>query len=63
MKAKEIRELTNEELAQRLKDEREQLGHITFQHAVAEISNPIVLRKKRRLIARMTTILNERTKA
>jgi len=63
MKAKEIRELSDEELAQRLKDEREQLSHLTFQHAVAEISNPIVLRDKRRLIARLNTILNERTKA
>ncbi len=63
MKAKEIRELTDEELTQRIKDEREQLGHLTFQHAVAEIANPIVLRQKRRLIARLTTIQNQRKQA
>lgn len=63
MKAKEIRELSTEEIAQRIKDEKEQLSHLTFQHAVAELPNPMVLRHKRRLIGRLTTIINQRPEA
>ena len=63
MKANEVRELSSEEIAQRIKDEKEQLSHLKFQHAVAELPNPIVIRQKRRLIARLTGILNERTAA
>jgi large subunit ribosomal protein L29 len=60
MKAKEIRDLSDQEIAQRIKDERDQLNHLQFQHAVAELPNPIVLRHKRRLIARLSGILGER---
>jgi large subunit ribosomal protein L29 len=60
MKAKEIRDLSDQEIAQRIKDERDQLSHLQFQHAVAELPNPIVLRHKRRLIARLSGILGER---
>jgi len=63
MKAKEIRDLSNEEIAQRIKEEKEQLEHLEFQHAVAELPNPMLIREKRRLLARLTTILNEPTRA
>jgi len=63
MKAKEIRDLSNEEIAQRIKEEKEQLEHLEFQHAVAELPNPMLIREKRRLLARLTTILNETTRA
>ena len=63
MKANEVREMTSEEIAQRIKDEKEQLSHLKFQHAVAELPNPIVIRQKRRLIARLSGILNEREAA
>jgi large subunit ribosomal protein L29 len=60
MKAKEIRELSVEEIAQHIQDEEEQLSHLTFQHAVADLQNPMILRRKRRLIARLQTLLKER---
>lgn len=63
MKAKEIRDLSLEEITQRIKDEKEQLDHLEFQHAVAELPNPILIREKKRLIARLRTILNEQTRA
>ena len=63
MKAKEIRDLSNEEIAQRIKEEKEQLEHLEFQHAVAELPNPMLIREKRRLLARLTTILSETTRA
>ncbi|MFT5144518.1 MAG: large subunit ribosomal protein L29 [Rhodothermales bacterium] len=63
MKANEVRELSSEEIAQRIKDEKDQLSQLKFQHAVAELPNPIVIRDKRRLIARLSGILNQRTSA
>lgn len=60
MKAKEIRELSSEEIEQRIRDEKSQLRQLEFQHAIAQIENPMILRDKRRLIARLMTIRNER---
>lgn len=57
MKADEIRELRPDEIRQRIKDEKEQLSHLQFQHAIAELPNPMVLRQKRRLIGRLQTVL------
>lgn len=57
MKADEIRELRPEEIRQRIKDEKEQLSHLKFQHAIAELPNPMVLREKRRLIGRLSSVL------
>ena len=60
MKAKEIRELSSEEIAEHIRDEEEQMSHLRFQHAVADLHNPMVLREKRRLIARLSSILKAR---
>lgn len=60
MKAKEIRELSSEEIAEHIKDEEDQLSHLRFQHAIADLHNPMVLQEKRRLIARLRTILRAR---
>lgn len=61
MKAKEVRDLSSEEIAEHIKDEKEQLNHLQFQHAVADLQNPMILRRKRRLIARLETLLKERS--
>lgn len=63
MKANDIREQTVEEIRTRIADEKEQLSHLHFQHAVAEIPNPLLLRQKRRLIGRLNTILAEKIAA
>ena len=60
MKAKEIRELSSTEIAEHIKDEEEQISHLRFQHAVADLHNPMILREKRRLIARLQSILKAR---
>jgi large subunit ribosomal protein L29 len=60
MKAKEIRELSTEEIQSRISEEREQLAQLKFQHAIADLQNPLVLRQKRRLVAQLETILRER---
>ncbi len=63
MKAKEIRELSVTEIQQRIKDEKESLQHLNFQHAIADIQNPMQLRHSRRLVARLQTILKQKLAA
>ncbi|MCS7082446.1 MAG: 50S ribosomal protein L29 [Bacteroidetes bacterium] len=60
MKAREIRELSTEEIRQRIREEETELQQLRFRHAVAQLENPAILRTKRRLIARLRTILRER---
>ena len=62
MKPKEIRDLKVDEIRQRINDEDEQLRQLHFQHAIANIENPMLLREKRRLIARLRTILSQKEK-
>ena len=59
MKAKEVRELSTEEIQQRIRDEERDLDALTFQHAIAQLEDPLVLRRKRREVARLKTILKE----
>lgn len=60
MKDKDIKELEDEELDQKLKDAREELFNLRFQHATGQLDNPMKLRQSRRKIARIFTILRER---
>lgn len=63
LKPKEIRELGVEEIRSRIDEEEDQLRQLQFQHAIAHIENPMLLREKRRLVARLTTILKEKKAA
>lgn len=60
LKAKEIRELGPDEIRRRIDEEEDQLRQLQFQHAIAHIENPMLLRHKRRLVARLKTIQNEK---
>lgn len=60
MKAKELRELSIEELQQKRGDLREDLFRLKMRKAVAQLENPVRLRQLRRNIARVETILRER---
>ncbi len=60
MKAKELNNLTNEELEQKLDELKDELFNLRFQNATAQLDNPIRIRKVKRSIARVKTILNER---
>ena len=61
LKPKEIRELGLEEIRSRVSEEEDQLRQLQFQHAIAHIENPMLLREKRRLVARLKTILGEKS--
>lgn len=60
MKAKEIRELTNAEIAARIKEDQEMLLKLNFNHAISEIESPAKIQMTKRVIARMRTIIRER---
>lgn len=60
MKIKEIRELSNAELNQKLKDFKEELFNLRFQHATGQLDNPMRIRMVRKTIARIKTVLRER---
>lgn len=60
MKAKEIRELSDQEIRQRILDNQKEVQHLRFQNAVAGLENPAGFRAIRRETARLKTILRER---
>ena len=60
MKAKEFRELTEVELQDKLKNLKEELFHLRFQHAINQLDNPMRLKAVRKEIAVVKTIIRER---
>ncbi len=60
MKASELREMTDDELVQRLSETRKQLFNLRFQHATGQLDNPRKLRLVRQDIARIMTVQEER---
>jgi large subunit ribosomal protein L29 len=64
MDADQIRDLSIEEIESRIDEEEEELEELQFQHAIrGRLENPILLRTKRRLVARLKTIRNEKERA
>lgn len=63
MKANEIRDLSEAEIRQRIAEEQRDLTDLRFRRSVTGLENPIVLRHKRREIARLQTVLNQKTAA
>ncbi len=60
MKAADLKELTVQELEDKLGDEREALAKLRFNHAVSDLENPMQLKHRKRDIARMLTELRKR---
>ena len=63
MKIKEIRELTRDELASRKRELREESFHLRIQQQSGQLEKPSTLRAIRREIARLETVLTQKTKA
>ncbi len=60
MRARELRELTDEELDRRMAETRQELFHIRFQSATGVLENSARLRTAKGEIARILTVKNER---
>ena len=63
MKAEDIRQKTDDELAGQLIDLRKEAFNLRFQRASGQLENTGRVREVRRDIARFTTILNQRAAA
>jgi large subunit ribosomal protein L29 len=62
MRAKEIRDLTAEEMGQKERDLAEELFRLRLRKRTGQLDNPMRLRTLRRDLARLKTIQHERTK-
>ncbi|MDL1899444.1 50S ribosomal protein L29 [Anaerolineae bacterium CFX9] len=60
MKIREIRELNDEKLMDELEDQKEALFNLRFQEAFGQLDDATVIRKTRRTIARLLTVIRER---
>lgn len=59
MKAKEIKDMTPEELRSKLTSLKEELFNLRFQVATGQLDNPMRIRDVRKNIARILTVMRE----
>ena len=57
----ELRDLGDEELFERLESDKEELFNLRFQLATGQLDNPMRIKDVRHEIARILTIVRERT--
>ncbi len=60
MKARELRDMTPEELLKKKKDLKEEIFNLRFQHSTGQLDNTARMRLVRKEIARLETALREK---
>ncbi len=63
MKIKELRELSVEELGARKRELRQEMLNLRVQQQIGQLENPSRLRTLRREVARLETLITQRTSA
>lgn len=63
MRARQLRDLTDEELERKLAETRQEVFNLRFQGATGALENSARVRLARREIARILTVRNERQPA
>ncbi|MDN4753791.1 50S ribosomal protein L29 [Porphyromonadaceae bacterium W3.11] len=61
MKSNEIRELSVQELQERIDVESTRLNQMVLNHKVSPLDQPSSITKQRKLVARLKTILSEKS--
>jgi large subunit ribosomal protein L29 len=61
MKAEELRKMSEEELKKQLMELKEELFRLRFQHQINQLDNPNKIPETKRNIARVLTVLNEKS--
>ncbi|MCK4557658.1 MAG: 50S ribosomal protein L29 [Candidatus Aminicenantes bacterium] len=61
MKARELRDLSEEELRSKEEETKDKLFKLKFQHALGQLENAMKLKNLKRDIARIKTILREKS--
>ena len=60
MKSAEIKDMSVQDLQERIEAEKAKLASLKVQHAVSPVENPSIIKKSSRDIARMLTILRQK---
>lgn len=60
MKQSEVKQLSTQDLNDRIFEEKRELNRLNMTHAVSPLENPMVLRAKRRTIARLMSEITRR---
>ena len=60
MKSAEIKDMSIQDLQERIAAEKAKLAQLKVQHAVSPVEDPSIIKKSRRDIARMLTILRQK---
>ncbi|MDE7087089.1 MAG: 50S ribosomal protein L29 [Clostridia bacterium] len=60
MKAKEIKNLTDEELSTKLSELKTELFNLRFRHASGQLENPLQINLVKKDIARVNTVIRAR---
>ena len=60
MKSAEIKDISTKDLQARIETDKAQLAKLKVQHAVSPVENPSIIKKNRRDIARMLTVLRQK---
>ncbi|MBR4237002.1 50S ribosomal protein L29 [bacterium] len=60
MRIEEIRKLSNEDITKKIQDLKKQLFDLRFKQATGQLQNVADIKKTRKTIARLSTVLNER---
>ena len=61
MKSAEIKDMSVQDLQERIAAEKAKHSQLKVQHAVSPVEDPSIIKKSRRDIARMLTILRQKT--
>lgn len=61
MKASEIKDLSIEDIKAKLAEEKANYAKLKVNHKVSQLESPLAIRKARKYIARLATVLNQKT--
>ena len=60
MNIKEIKAMSASELSKSLKEKKEELFNLRFQHSINQLDNPMKIVETKKTIARILTVLREK---
>ena len=63
MENKDIKSLSDQELVDKVKEQKEGLNKMKINHKISPVENPMTIRSNRKLVARLLTETTKRKKA
>ena len=62
LKAEKIRDLSVDEIDQKIRELHEEIFNLRFRNSMRQLQNPVLIRERKRDIARLRTVLTEHRK-